>query len=197
MNFIYFFPVIGFIIAWLATSILFHFLLAPKTIKKLLGIKFQGVLYQLQPKATSSLGTFLEDSVKRNPVIDQVVLNPQNLVTVRPEIEKNVTQFLEEKLPEQMPAISMFIGKKTTDKLKNTLMEQIDTLLPKALDKFLQKFKDNFDGQQFAQKIINETLMQSIAILLTTHLKKKLQVALGLLGLFIGLVLMIVTLVFR
>lgn len=194
MNLVYFFPIIGCVIAWVLATITFQFLFTPEKFKKRFGINAIGLLNQLKPLLIERLGIFLHQTVKQNPIINDTVLNPQNLVSVRPEIEKHVGQFLEEKLPEQMPAISMFIGKKTTDKLKNTLMQQIDNLLPNALEKFVEQFKENFDGQQFAQKIINDNLFQSANELLVTHVRKKFMQAFSISGFVIGLVLMLITL---
>src|SRR5690606_11214269 len=154
--YIYFFPLIGFVFSWLLGSILFAFLIYPKRPIRILGITFQGLIYKIKSPLIKSLGNYLEQTVKHNDAISNALLSPDNLSTVLPTIEAKVAHFLELKLSEQLPAISMFVGKKTLDKVKNSLMQEIEILLPKAIEQYLNKFRSNFDGQKFAMSIVNE-----------------------------------------
>jgi len=65
------------------------------------------------------------------------------LSALKPEIEKHIDVFLNEKLKEKMPMIAMFVGEKTIDKIREGLLEEIDLLLPVIL----QKFAGNLDAQ--------------------------------------------------
>ena len=58
------------------------------------------------------------------------------LSALKPEIERHIDVFLNEKLKEKMPMIAMFVGEKTIDKIKEGLLEEIDLLLPVILRKF-------------------------------------------------------------
>lgn len=78
------------------------------------------------------------------------------LSALKPEIERHIDIFLNEKLKEKMPMIAMFVGEKTIDKIKEGLLEEIDILLPVILGKFAGNLDKQIDLRALVYKKISK-----------------------------------------
>ena len=87
--------------------------------------------------------------------IEEKINDPKNLESVLPVIETHVDGFLNEKLKKEMPMISMFIGNKTTDKLKEVFMNEIRLLFPQVIGKFASNLKSSIDVEKLVSGKIN------------------------------------------
>jgi len=78
------------------------------------------------------------------------------LSALKPEIERHIDVFLNEKLKEKMPMIAMFVGEKTIDKIKEGLLEEIDLLLPVILRRFAGNLDTRIDIGSIVYKKISQ-----------------------------------------
>ncbi|MEZ5034565.1 MAG: DUF445 family protein [Chitinophagaceae bacterium] len=65
-----------------------------------------------------------------------------------PIIENHVDDFLRNRLKDEMPVISMFIGDKTIENLKALFMQEIQTLLPVVMKQYAANLKTELDLEQ-------------------------------------------------
>ena len=63
-------------------------------------------------------------------------------------IEAHIDDFLRNKLKDEMPVISMFIGDKTIGNLKTMFMKEIETLLPIVMKQYAANLKTELDLEQ-------------------------------------------------
>ncbi len=56
-----------------------------------------------------------------------------------PFIETHIDEFLRYKLGKAMPVVSMFVGDKTINQMKGVFMNELETLLPAVIHRFLQE----------------------------------------------------------
>ncbi len=142
------FPVIsafiGWITNWVAIKMLFH----PKTPKKILGITFHGIFPKRQQKFAEKLGKLVSDEFLSFDDIEAKISNPENLKQIMPIIETHIDDFLRNKLKDEMPVISMFIGDKTIGNLKTMFMKEIETLLPIVMKQYAANLKTELDLEQ-------------------------------------------------
>lgn len=142
------FPVIsafiGWITNWVAIKMLFH----PKTPKKILGITFHGIFPKRQQKFAEKLGKLVSDEFLSFDDIEAKISNPENLKQIMPIIENHVDDFLRNRLKDEMPVISMFIGDKTIGNLKTLFMNEIETLLPIVMKQYAANLKTELDLEQ-------------------------------------------------
>jgi hypothetical protein len=125
-------------------------------------------------------------------VITAKITDPANLAEMKPFIEQHIDTFLKIKLKEKMPAIAMFVGDKTLDSMKASLMDEIDILLPNLLQKYAGNLGEKINIESLLITKINEL---PVAELLNKNLKreKKLFELFGALsGFVIGLVLILI-----
>lgn len=135
---------IGWITNWVAIKMLFH----PRIPKRILGITFHGIFPKRQQKFAEKLGKLVSQEFLSFDDIEKKISNPENLKQIMPLIEEHVDDFLRNRLKEEMPVISMFIGDKTISNLKTLFMNEIEILLPMVMKKYAANLKNELDLEQ-------------------------------------------------
>ena len=120
---------------------LFH----PREPKKILGITFHGIFPKRQQQFAEKLGKLVSDEFLSFSDIEQKISDPQNLKKIMPMIEEHMDDFLRNRLSDEMPVISMFIGDKTINKLKIAFMKEIESLFPQVMKQFAGNLKNELD----------------------------------------------------
>lgn len=129
---------------------LFH----PREPKKILGITFHGIFPKRQQKFAEKLGKLVSAEFLSFDDIEQKISNPDNLQKIMPLIEEHIDDFLRNRLKDEMPVISMFIGDKTITNLKGMFMKEIESLLPIVMKKYAANLKEELDLEQIVtQKV--------------------------------------------
>jgi uncharacterized membrane protein YheB (UPF0754 family) len=132
---------IGWVTNWIAIKMLFH----PREPKKILGINFHGIFPKRQKQFAEKLGKLVSDEFLSFSDIEQKISDPQNLKKIMPMIENHIDDFLRNRLSNEMPVISMFIGDKTINKLKAAFMNEIEILFPQVMKQFAGNLKAELD----------------------------------------------------
>jgi uncharacterized membrane protein YheB (UPF0754 family) len=139
---------IGWITNWIAIKMLFH----PRKPVRMLGLSIQGIFPKNQTQFAQKLGKLVSGEFLSFADIEQKISEPRNIQKMMPLIEGHIDTFLKEKLAEQLPMISMFIGDKTITRLKSTFMQEIESLLPPVMRSYAGQLKTELD----LEKIITE-----------------------------------------
>jgi len=155
---------IGWVTNWVAIKMLFH----PREPKKFFGITFQGIFPKRQKQFAEKLGKLVSDEFLSFGDIEEKISNPENLKKIMPVIETHIDDFLRNRLSDEMPVISMFIGDKTIHKLKSAFMKEIETLFPKVMRQYAGNLKSELDLEHiviqkvsaFSSDKLEETLYQ-------------------------------------
>ncbi|MBN8674031.1 MAG: DUF445 family protein [Chitinophagales bacterium] len=143
---------IGWVTNWVAIKMLFH----PREPKKFLGITFQGIFPKRQQQFAEKLGKLVSAEFLSFSDIEQKISSPENLKKIMPMIENHIDDFLRHKLSEQMPVLSMFIGDKTINSLKEVFMKELEILFPQVMKQYAANLKTELDLEQIViQKVSN------------------------------------------
>lgn len=141
---------IGWVTNWVAIKMLFH----PREPKRILGITFHGIFPKRQQKFAEKLGKLVSDEFLSFNDIEQKISSPENLKKIMPHIETHIDGFLRNRLKDEMPVISMFIGDKTIASLKGMFMKEIEALFPIVMKKYAANLKEELDLEQIVtQKV--------------------------------------------
>lgn len=178
---ILYFPFIAAFIGWMFNLILIQYL-------------FNKALPAKLPGLGSKAGKYVSDNIFNINQLTSKLTDPQQLESVRPFIEGHIDHFLNEKLKEKMPTIAMFIGEKTIGMMKTALMEEIDSLLPGLLNKFINNIGDKINIEKVLVAKLNELPEETITAVLNENLKREkylFQVFGAISGFVIGLILII------
>jgi uncharacterized membrane protein YheB (UPF0754 family) len=142
----------------------------------------------------AATGRYISEQVISVNVISDKLTDPAKLQELRPVIESHIDNFLNQKLKEKMPAIAMFVGEKTIEMMKKSLMEEIDLLLPELLRKYIDNLTDNLNIGKMLTAEIDKLPDGRIEELLYTHSRKErllFQLWGALVGLVIGVILIL------
>ena len=176
-------PFVGALLGWL-----FHFIATRIFFRQILPKKKLVIAEKIGEAAALEFANFqgLEDKIN----------DPKNLENILPMIESHIDVFLNEKLKKEMPVISMFVGTKTTDKLKEVFMKEIQNLFPQVIGRFASNLKEGIDIKSMIVKRIGSLKDADLGQMLETRLKKEIRYICifgALTGFIIGLLTLLLT----
>lgn len=138
----------GWVTTWIAVKMLFH----PRNPIKIFGFTIQGIFPKNQKLIAEKLGQVVGKELLSFSEIEQKVTNPENLQKLKPEIEAHIDTFLNTKLKEVFPMLSMFIGEKTINQLKQAFLLELENLFPILMKGYMAKLQNDLD----LEKIVTE-----------------------------------------
>lgn len=142
------------------------------------------------------LGQVLASGFTPFDVLEKKLNDPRNLQSVLPVVETHIDHFLNEKLKTEMPMVSMFIGNKTTDKLKEVFMREIELIFPKVIGHFASGLREQVQLDMLvAEKIgaIPDERLRDLVSRGTKGSRKTILLLGALTGCVTGLLLLLLT----
>ena len=183
----------GWITTWIAIKMLFH----PRKPINIFGWKLQGIFPKNQQLIAQKLGQVVGKELLSFAEIEQKVTDPENLKQLKPEIEKHIDIFLREKIKDVLPMLSMFIGEKTINQLKEAFLMELESLFPVLMKSYMNKLEKDLD----LEKIVTEKVagfssgkLEDILNQITKREFKFLEVIGGVFGFLIGLIQVLINL---
>ncbi len=183
---------IGWVTNWIAIKMLFH----PREPKKILGIRFHGIFPKRQQQFAEKLGKLVSDEFLSFGDIEKKISDPQNLKKIMPMIETHVDDFLRNRLSDEMPVISMFIGDKTIQKLKSAFMKEIEILFPPVMKQFAGNLKTELDLEHIVIKKVAGFSSDKLEEILYQIMSKEfrfVEIIGAVIGFVIGVVQVVIT----
>lgn len=177
---------IGWFTNWIAIKMLFH----PKKPVKVLGITIHGIFPKGQKKFAEKLGILVATELIHFDEIAGKLKDPEQLKALTPTIENHIDSFLRIRLKEKIPVISMFIGDSTIEKLKEGMMEEINTLLPQVIGQYTTSLQQSIDIEKIVTEKVNNFSSDKLEDILQSIMKKEfrfVEILGGVLGFIIGL----------
>ncbi|MBA3827319.1 MAG: DUF445 family protein [Taibaiella sp.] len=179
----------GWFTTWIAIFMLFH----PRKPKRFLGITIQGIFPKRQKQFAAKLGGVVANELLHFNEIATHIKDPAQLASVRPSIEEHIDSFLNVKLKEKLPVISMFVGEGTLQKIKEGLMEEIDLLLPEVIGNYVNNLSSKIDIEKMVTDKVANFSSDKLEDVLESVMSKEfrfIEVIGGVLGFVIGLIQM-------
>jgi len=179
-------PVLTIAGCWSVVFFTEKILLYPVEPRSVLGIRVQGLLHRYRPQLTDGLATRIQDAFEKMEGLETKLTDPENFSRLKPTIEEHIDDFLRNKLKEQMPMISMFIGDKTVNTLKTIFIAEIEKLFPRVIGQYAGNLKKDLQ----VGKLVKEKLESIPSAAINDQLQPLLHpafVRLGRAALLIGL----------
>src|SRR6185436_2983633 len=117
----------------------------PKQPKRILGITFHGIFPKRQRSFAEKLGKMISEEFLSYQDIEEKIASPQNLRKVMPLIEAYVDSFLRDRLSDEMPLLSLFIGERTRKTLRNVFMQELETIFPQLMKGYAKHLESELD----------------------------------------------------
>jgi len=184
---------IGWVTNWVAIKMLFH----PREPKRILGFTLHGIFPKRQKVFAEKLGKMVSAELLSFDDIQQKITNPKNLQKLMPMIENHVDNFLRNKLGEEMPFLSMFIGDKTISSLKKIFMQELETLFPKVMVNYAGHLKEELDLEKIVTEKVAAFSTEKLESILYQIMNKEfrfVEILGGVIGFIIGIIQVLITL---
>ncbi len=184
---------IGWFTNWIAIKMLFH----PREPKKMLGITFHGIFPKRQHQFAEKLGKLVSQELLSFTDIESKITDPSNLDKIMPMVDQHIDNFLRVKLAEAMPMISMFIGEKTINQLKEVFLKEMQELFPVIMGNYMGKLKDQLDLEKIVVDKVASFSSDKLESILNQIMSKEfkfVEIIGGVLGFIIGLIQVLITL---
>lgn len=185
---IYLLPFITALTGYCIHKLFLFLLFSPSDKTTFIGIPIQGFIPARQKQLAADIAQTLTAGFLDLNKITAPVKDPKQLEAVKPLIAEQIDHFLNHKLKEKLPVISMFIGSGTVDKVKEGLMEEIDILLPKLIGQYIDNLVSKTDVKGLITVKISELSTQQIKNALLPAIAKPLSILGTLSGFAAGLV---------
>ena len=183
---------IGWFTNWIAIKMLFH----PKEPKRILGITFHGIFPKRQKIFAEKLGKMISTEFLSFQDIEQKIANPQNLEKLMPMIGAHVDNFLRNKLSDEMPFLSLFIGDKTIKSLKKIFMQELETLFPQLMKSYAGHLQEELDLEKIVTEKVSAFSTDKLEDILYQIMSKEfrfVEILGGIIGFIIGIVQVLIT----
>ncbi len=193
---IYTLPIIAAFIGWftnyLAVKMLFH----PRKPIRFLGMTIQGVFPKRQELFAQKLGVLVS---KELISMDELVskMNQGNLSNdVLPLIEKRIDHFIQVKLKEEIPLLSMFIKGSTIENIKSGMISEVESMLPEVMSKVTERIQSQVNVEQIVFEKVKNFSSDKLEEILYSIMKKEfvfIEVIGAVLGFIIGIIQILIT----
>ena len=183
---------IGWFTNWIAIKMLFH----PKEPKRILGITFHGIFPKRQKIFAEKLGKMISAEFLSYEDIEEKIANPKNLEKLMPMIEEHVDNFLKNKLSDEMPFLSLFIGSKTIKSLKKTFMQELEILFPQIMKRYAGHLQEELDLEKIVIDKVSAFSTDKLEDILYQIMSKEfrfVEILGGVIGFIIGIIQVLIT----
>ena len=177
----------GWITTWIAIKMLFH----PRYPMNILGYQLQGIFPKNQLQIAQKLGQVVGNELLSFSDIQEKITSTDNLKKLKPEIEKHIDDFLNNKLKDVFPILSKFIGVKTTNQLKDAFMTELETMFPTLMHSYMHQLKEDIDLEKIVMEKVAGFSSEKLEQILIAITKKEfhfLEIVGALFGFMIGVI---------
>lgn len=176
----------GWVTNWIAVKMLFH----PKEPKNFGLFKVQGVFPKRQKVMAEKLGNIVANELFS---IDDVVskMKGADNTEVLGFVEGKIDDFINIKLQASMPMLSMLLNADLKAKIKNTLMQEIEEVIPGVIESYANKLKTEVDVKAIVKEKVTNFSSDKLEEILVSIMKKEfkfIELLGGVLGFIIGLI---------
>lgn len=187
---LYTFPIIAGLIGWFTNFIAVKMLFHPKKPVKILFFTVQGIFPKRQALLAEKLGEVVaKELFSAEDLLSQIKkTDHSSTLTV---IETRLDEFINVKLSASMPMLSMFLNDDIKAKIKNTLLGEIESMLPEIIDTYGEKMIAGINIKSTVQEKVMNFSTDKLEEILYSIMKKEfrfIEVLGAVLGFLIGII---------
>lgn len=156
----------------LFVALIRYFLLYPQKPVHFLGMRIQGVIPAQRAAIARGIASKAALEFAGISGLENHLVKPENFDRLKPVIEDHMDDFLRNRLKEQMPMISMFIGDKTINSLKTIFIAEIEKLFPRVIGQFAGNIQKELPIGKMIQDKLDQVPDEELTRQLAMALKK-------------------------
>jgi hypothetical protein len=178
------------------TTFLFVLLPLISALLCLLGIRlflrflFRKILPAQMPAVTQTVAAEAGKIVAQSGLAEKAA-DPALVKNLMPGIEAHINGFLQQRLTEKVPVLAMFLSEQLLNTIRETLLAEIELLLPNVIGQFAGKLEEQLDVERLVKNRLSSITASDLENKVRTNLKgqiNKLQLGAFCWGLLIGLI---------
>lgn len=144
---------------------------------------------QLKNDLPNTISTFINQHIDSLIQLDKISDSQFFDKNILPTINHHIDVFINEKLAKEIPMLSMFIGTKTTDKVKEVFVDNVRDLFPAVI----KNYADNLIDKEKINNIIQLKVQPLVQSQLESN-QSKIFNSLMILGLVAGIIISFINL---
>lgn len=187
---IYLIPFLNAAFGWFIISLLCHVLFHPLRKKNFFILDWQGLIPKNLPRWGQQAGTYAANNFLAIGKLKDSLLEPEKLSKITELLDDKVDDFLRNKLKEKIPVFGMFITEGMISKMKETLMGELDHIIPDLIGFFADDLQKKYDVQRMITEKLEQFDAASLEKLFYAHAGKgilQLKLVVAITGLLLGL----------
>jgi uncharacterized membrane protein YheB (UPF0754 family) len=188
-------PVYTALCSWFSFWIISYFFFHPVTPLLISNWRIQGFIPKRINVWSHQIAETIIDALVTDKRIVSYLTDPTTIEPMMPFIEIKIDDFLRNKLGKAMPVVSMFVGDRTINQMKGIFMNELQSLLPAIIHRFVDESLQPEKLRPIIEKEIDQLLHNPAFMSLKATVKRQLiktgWVA-GAIGLLSGLLLVLV-----
>ncbi len=188
---IYTLPFIAALIGWITNYLAIKMLFHPKKEVKLVFFSIQGIFPKRQKKLAEKLGTIVAKELISVEEITSNLQSEEGNAEISNLIESKIDEFLKVKLKEAMPMMAMFMSDDLLNKIKMTLLTEVNAMIPVVIEKYVSKIENNLDIEEIVKTKVENFSSDKLETILYSIMQKEfrfIEIVGAILGFVIGTV---------
>jgi uncharacterized membrane protein YheB (UPF0754 family) len=183
-------PVLNGLFGWLIIDMIVSFLFNPYEKKNLFFFKVQGLIPSLQQSLAEELGQYVAEYFVNFKELENKLLSTENLSEIHNYLDKKAEDFLRNKLTEKLPILSMFITDSLISTAKESLVGELDKIIPEIISMYSGKIQEQLNIKQKVAGFIRNYPIRDLENKFHSATSKKiltLKIAVSVIGVLIGI----------
>ncbi len=192
---IYTLPIIAALTGWITNYIAIKMLFHPKKKIKILFFSIQGIFPKRQNVLAEKLGRIVATELFSFEDIKKRFTSTGTATEINEVLDEKIEDFLDQKLKSMMPMLSMFINSEMKKKIKATLHEEFQNILPEILNKYSEKLEKEINIEEIVYTKVaafSSEKMEQILFSIMKNEFKFIEILGGVLGFMIGLIQLLI-----
>jgi uncharacterized membrane protein YheB (UPF0754 family) len=195
---LFFIPVIPAITCWLLIKFFTKYFFRPLQSINIAGINFWGIIPRNREVIVKFLSQVISNQLLNSDILKDKLSGPDTLQKAMPVIETHIDNFLNVKLKEAIPVVSMFVGDRIMKQLKELFITELKELFPSIMSQFIS-------GLSQSEKLEHEIVVKLSGIQIETIENKfyqtfkqdlkRIELIFALIGLGAGILQLIIILI--
>ncbi|MBL7755296.1 MAG: DUF445 family protein [Chitinophagaceae bacterium] len=183
-------PLISAFIGWITNLIAIKMLFHPRNPIRFLGLTLQGIFPKRQAQFAEKLGTLVANELIHFDEIERKITSPETIQKALPLIDQHVEHFIQNKLKEEIPLLSMFISSETMQSIKKGIVHEVEVIFPSLISQMTGHLRSELDIQKLVTEKVKDFSSDKLESILNAIMKKEfvfVEIIGGILGFLIGL----------
>ncbi len=188
---IYAIPLLNAAFGWCMISLLFYMLFHPVRKKNFFIVDLQGFVPRNLPQWGQQACAFAVTQLPDFGKLKDNLLEGDRLSKINEILDDKVDDFLRNKLKDKIPVFGMFITEGMISKMKETLMNELDHMIPDLVGFFADDLQKKFNIERMITAKMEQIDAASLEKLFYSHAGKgvlQLKLTAAITGLLLGIV---------